>query len=331
MRGTHDQVKSIKQQGLEILFKKFKFGKGTSKYKDNKSDVCKKKIYSYQSLTTYTAGWVDFCRTMKASHYKVNGHSPRTLEEAVGFVPEYLKILENRPGYSGNEHVSVSTVKTRFYALAKVFSIKAKDYDLPKYSRDEIYRSRRPVVGDAHFSEKNNAALITFSRTVGLRNFKELQRIRGTDLLLREDGRWAIHVTGKGGLERDAGLYGSQEDIALVVKMMTDAGDELVWPHVHSNADIHSYRADYAIRVYLTYARDVGGLTKKERYDCRGSKKGIRYDRSALMKASLELGHKRVGVVANNYLYKLDEVLAADDDAHCAERTDSEFLMSEAA
>ena len=83
---------------------------------------------------------------------------------------------------------------------------------------------------------------------------------------------------------------------------MQAAGIGKVWVKVPQNADIHSYRADYASRIYLKYARPIEELPRKERYICRKDKRGVVYDRAAMLEASRALGHNRISVVGEHYL-----------------------------
>ena len=83
---------------------------------------------------------------------------------------------------------------------------------------------------------------------------------------------------------------------------MKEAGTEKVWKKIPSNADIHSYRADYATRIYLKYARTIEEIPRRERYVCRRDKKGVIYDRKAMLEASKALGHNRISVVGEHYL-----------------------------
>jgi len=78
-----------------------------------------------------------------------------------------------------------------------------------------------------------------------------------------------------------------------------------VWPKVPTNADIHSYRADYCAVIYERYARAVEEIPKRERYYCRKDLKGVVYDKWAMVVVSRVLGHNRIGVVAGNYLYSI--------------------------
>ena len=93
--------------------------------------------------------------------------------------------------------------------------------------------------------------------------------------------------------------------------------------HVHSNADIHAYRAEYATRLYKQVARDINGLRgskinytaitgkrnkdgsdiyKNAVYYCRGDQKGTALDRAAMIAASQCLGHNRESVVGEHYI-----------------------------
>ena len=87
-----------------------------------------------------------------------------------------------------------------------------------------------------------------------------------------------------------------------------------VWEHIPTNADIHSYRADYATYMYKQYARPVeelnfkhkircaDGKYKSELYICRGDERGKRLDRQAIGVISVALGHKREDTAIANYI-----------------------------
>lgn len=131
-----------------------------------------------------------------------------------------------------------------------------------------------------------------------------MQELHGTDLTA--DGL-QLHVirNTKGGRWRMAPLAGTSEEIELVQRMCQEAGDSRVWPHVPSSADIHSYRADYCKRVYLQHARSVDQIPSADKYYCRGDRKGLILDKSAMLEASRALGHNRIDVIASHYLYNL--------------------------
>ena len=70
-----------------------------------------------------------------------------------------------------------------------------------------------------------------------------------------------------------------------------------------SNYDNHSYRASYAMRMYKKYVRNLDKLPIKEKYHMRGDRAGEVFDRYAMKIVSENLGHNRITVIAQSYLY----------------------------
>jgi hypothetical protein len=115
-----------------------------------------------------------------------------------------------------------------------------------------ITQSRLETKTDAHFKESNHPEFVSFCRTFGPRKYIELTKITGSQLGYDEKaGRYYIQIyNGKGGKDRRAYLYGPKEEIEATVKLMRSvAPNEKVCPHPWKNADVHSYRHDYAQRV----------------------------------------------------------------------------------
>ena len=112
-----------------------------------------------------------------------------------------------------------------------------------------------------------------------------------------------MHRSTKGGRVRRINFVGNKDEIALCCDIMSrGSGLNKVWGKVHSGADIHSYRADYATRVYQMYARPIETLNHDEIYYCRGDRKGTWLDKNAMLMASKALGHNRISIIASNYL-----------------------------
>ena len=309
MRGKRADTHSVRYLGHQRLEDCFARGKGTSKHADKHSDpeAVRDKLYMDNTCNQYHKHWDDYCDSMRRAGYKVNGHVPRTLEEAAGYMPQYIAELEARPGARPGTTFSAWSVRSYFAAAGKVLGLSASDYALPQRRRQDITRSRGEAARDQHFSDVNNAALVEFCRATGLRNYKELQQVRGTDLRDLGDGRYAIHIHGKGGRWRDAPIYGTPEQVEAVVGRLRAAGEARCWPSVPSCADIHSYRADYAARIYTANARPLQEIPPADRYYCRGELKGYCFDRRAMMVASQALGHSRLNVIAAHYLWRLTE------------------------
>lgn len=307
MHGKRSDPKNntLLHQGYNQLEKYFDAGKGQSKYEDKLHDrqhpaepsIVAERIYSDNTLHSYRRCWKDFCDDLKGQGIKC-----KSLEDAVQHVPGYIERLAARPGQFGDA-MSAWSIRLRFAGVGKVLGLSAADYDLPARNRQDICRSREPVAQDRHFSIEKNKDLIEFCGCCGLRNKKELQEVRGKDLTVI-DGQYYIHVPqGKGGKERYVLIYGSDDQVQRVVSRMEAAGEGRVWEHVPKGADIHSYRAAYAQRLYKALERPLSEIPEEDKYYCRRDKSGVVYDRQAMLTVSQQLGHNRLSVIASHYLW----------------------------
>ena len=273
---------------------------GTSKHADKADGTAGDGIYAWSTYRTYLRHCVYFVTYCK------DEHRCRTLDQCRAYVDEWL---ESRKG------LSTYTQKLERSALCKLYRCSSADFDtkIERRTYAAVTRSREPAARDAHFSEAKNFELIEFARSTGLRR-NELQRLRGSSLV-QKDGKYFVSVTvgAKGGRDRLAPVVG---DVALVVRLMTAAGDGHVFSHIHSAADIHSYRREYAQRLYDTLARPLD-VCKKDKdfiqpghtyadqsavYYRRGELRGTWLDKRALLEVSRALGHNRICVVGEHYL-----------------------------
>ena len=204
------------------------------------------------------------------------------------------------------EHLSVYTQKMEASALVKLYGCTLEELNIHTAARQrkDITRSRNTVKRDRHFSESNHAELVAFCRATGLRR-AELKALRGTALYQDRSGYY-LHISSgsKGGRERYAPIIGDKD---LVIRLCQQAGDGKVFEKIPSGADIHSYRRDYATAIYQQHARPLEQLTAKEKYYCRGDRKGEVFDRAAMRITSNALGHGRIGVIAGHYLKEGEE------------------------
>lgn len=279
---AHKNKKSLIRQVQERLDSMLAIGE--SKYQDKKYDLTKGKIYSWTTYRSYLQQCCQFVRYCRDNHYCKN------LAGCRQYVEEWME---------SRKEISAYTQKLSASALCKLYgeSLEELGITTKRAARSEITRSRGTAKRDAHFSEQKNADFVEFCRSTGLRR-SEITKLRG-DQLLQEEGQWYIQTTGKGGRFRIIPICG---DVNLVVRKMQSAGTGKVWAKVPSCADIHSYRADYATRVYLSHARPIEDLPRKERYICRRDKVGTIYDRQAMLIASQALGHNRIDVIGQHYL-----------------------------
>lgn len=138
------------------------------------------------------------------------------------------------------------------------------------------------------------------------------------DTRLFPDAEYFVYVKrGKGGRQRLVPLCSDRESVEAVVrKMRATDRDARVWTKVPSNADIHSYRASYCCDLYKKYSRDIenipydsvnkgtGHKYQSGVYACRKDKR-LKYDKRAMLLSSKALGHNRLSIIAENYLWQL--------------------------
>lgn len=281
-KSTVQQVKEALDAQLAI---------GCSKRKDKLDGCTESRIYSWETYRVYLRHGINFAKWCKSVH------QIRDLEDCRPYAAEYIQMLTA----AGR---AASTLKLIASAIAKVYRCSTKDLNVKTAPRRraDITRSRGRKASDAHFSEKNNEDMVDFCRGTGLRNRKELQQVKGTQLELRDGLYYLIGIKGKGGKVRDVPVLPEYE--GTVVRCCIAAGDGKVWPHVSSHADIHSYRADYATAWYKRLARPVSIPARSELYICRCDRAGVVYDRIAMQQVSRFLGHNRVEVIAGHYLHE---------------------------
>lgn len=304
---SHRSKKTLNRQVYEALQKKAGFGR--SRHQDKALGLTDQYIYSYSTMRAYIKHcnyFTDWCKD-NAAIKQTLGHRPRTLEECLPYVEQWIHFQEDRD-------LSSYTIKLQKAALSKLygqpFNIRTKEHRRP-----DITRSRGDAKRDSHFSEERNQALINCCRHVGFRR-SELENCRSEDLLLK-DGQWYVRIIGKGGRYREAPVLDNDPDTLHYIRQLQGHN------YVHTGADIHSYRADYATAVYLKYARpikelqghriDYTALTGKRDRDgsrilkgaiCygRNDHKGLALDRAAMIRTSQALGHNREDVFANHYI-----------------------------
>jgi integrase len=262
---------------------------GESKFEDKKIGATADKIYSWNTYKTYLKHNIYFIQWAKENH------QIKSLDEGKKYVNEWLEMREK-------QGLSAYTVKLETSALMKLYSISSEDiYKSKARYRANINRSRGEKVRDKHFSEENHKDLVRFCRATGLRR-AELQQLRGNDLVEINGELFIAVIRGsKGGRHRNIPLT---FDKAFIEGLMRSKGEDKVFEKIPNGADIHSYRAEYATRLYKALARDVNSLPKSEKYHCRKDLKGICYDKKAMLEVSQALGHNRISVIAGHYIRK---------------------------
>lgn len=241
-------------------------------------------IYSYRTYGNYIKH-INYFLKWCEDRYKC-----KTLAQCREHVDEWLQERID----SG---LSAYTIKLESASLAKLFQESSKNFvPTPSRERGAITRSRGYVARDAGFSLEKNREIIAFCRATGLRR-AELEALKGSQLLEKADGYY-IMVKGKGGRYRESPVIGPHAE--EVAARMRSAENGKVWTKVPSHMDVHSYRSEYATAIYAAYSRSP--IPEKDRYYCRGDRKGTVMDRMAMLEASRALGHNRIDIVAGHYI-----------------------------
>ena len=285
MARNRDKTGSLTYQIKQNLDSKLCIGQ--SKQMAKIAGIQRQGIYSWSTYQSYMKQLNYFAKYCK------DKFNATTLKECWFYTDDWLQ-------HEIERGISPYTIKLDVSALSKLYNCNSTDFiQTPSRHRANIERSRLDVVRDKNFSVEKNKPLVEFCKSTGLRR-AELRVLTG-DKLVERDGKYYIHVDrgSKGGRERYAPVVG---DIENVKELMERAGTNRVFEKINSNADIHAYRSDYAVRVYQAAAREIRQLDRSERYYCRGDLKGVIYDRKAMLETSRALGHNRISVIAGHYL-----------------------------
>lgn len=287
------QKESYRKTARLRLQAMLKAGMGSKRSKDKAEADTKNKIYSKATFETYKQQFRHFADWLEKAHPEAF-----TLEDARGFVDEYLRHLIEleRSAYS------ISTAKA---AIAKIMGVEATQFiTTPPRLRADIKRSRGVAERDKHISDKKEEELARFTSATGLRR-KEMTMIRAEDLFF-ENGQAYLNVDKgtKGGKSRVAKIVGKTEaETKEIVKWIQSKEGRLFYK-LSSNYDNHYYRATYANRLYNQLKRDIADIPTQERYVMRKERAGEVYDKQAMLQVSRALGHNRISVIAQSYLYQ---------------------------
>lgn len=275
---------------------------GESKHDLKRSGEANDFIFSFGTCKTYLRECVAFVKWCRKEH------GTRDIEACKKYVKQYISNVRKQDG----SKYSAYSLATKASAIAKMYG--TQKVKTPTRRREDIKRSRRPVERDKHYSPEKHKDLEAFGNCTGLRRH-EMATLRGSQLE-QKDGKYYIHVIGnqaKGGKERYVEIVG---DISKIVQCMKSAGNDFVFKKIPSAFDEHSHRAIYAATIYKQYARDydtckrspfatVDKTYKDSIYRCRHEMSGKWFDREAMLIASKSLGHNRIDVIAQSYLYLL--------------------------
>ena len=273
------RLPSLKRQITQALINQKRFGESKHKAKQEqgvKFGQAVDGIFSYKTMKTY----LDEC--VKFGNWVKEKYGSRTLEQAKEHVGEYLERGKEKK-------LSAWTLKLQRSALRKMYQDPGlvKEVQLPDRRKENIVRSRGDAVRDKDFSEERNKDMVDFAKATGLRR-SGMSKVRVRDVFESDDGKLFVAIREKGGRYREAPVLEKYTERVREIIHGKDS-DEKIFEKIHSSADIHSYRREYAQELY----REITG----ESYDPAKDK-----DKEALRQVSEALGHSRLDVVTRNYL-----------------------------
>lgn len=300
--GKKRQKRKEKAQQKKVSYRKtarlrlqamLQAGMGSKRSKDKAEADTRNKIYSKATFETYKQQFRHFADWLDKAHPEAV-----TLEDARDFVDEYLRhlIKLERSAYS------ISTAKA---AIAKVMGVEATQFiATPPRLRADIKRSRGVAERDKHISDKKEEELARFTSATGLRR-KEMTMIKSDDLFFKNGQAYLnINKGTKGGKPRIAKIVGKTEaETKEIVKWIQSKKGRL-FNKLSSNYDNHFYRATYANRLYNQLKRDIDKIPTQDKYIMRKERAGEVYDKQAMLLISKALGHNRISVIAQSYLYQ---------------------------
>lgn len=258
------------------------------------------------SWSTYHAYDIWGRRLVKYCHEVYGCGSVDDCAEHLG---QYIKHLQK-------EGASAYTQKLARSAAAKLYGRPFPEVQTDIRHRANIKRSRHDTESLRHFSKANNADLINLCMHTGLRR-EDVTRLQGGSVWYRDGQAYITVHRSKGGKDRNVPILSNdQRTIDLI--QGTQEGRR-VFHHIHSAAPIHEYRAAYALHLYQHYLQQMGMTDSKLQnindphkvYICRRDMAGVRFWKPAMLKTSQALGHGRIDVIAQSYLYDAADSIEA--------------------
>lgn len=297
---------TIARQANHILQLQVKFGHSKHTAKVAEEHKFGERLQGIHSLRTYDkySEIVGKFISYAESYLAAEGASKYIfLQGLKPLAEEYLREREQ-------QGLSTYTLALEKCALQRIFR-ETIEYKAPPRAEAEITRSRGEAARDKHFSEEKNRDLVEVARCTGGRR-EDLSRLQRKDFFEREGRLFVKFEQSKGGRDRIS-LVLHPERIREILDRRTKDPEDRIFEKIHSGADIHSYRREYAQALYQELLKhpqlkqqlqEAYRLTATEKeYICRdGSRE--RYDKDSMSIVSQSLGHNRADTTIKSYVKK---------------------------
>jgi site-specific recombinase XerD len=308
---------SLRYQVFKRFDEKKRFGLSKKAEKDRIKQFCKENdikfrpglitgVYSTETCDTYKRHSQEFITWLINNHPEAANDLDAIPRILVG---EWL-LEQMSKGYSA------STINTKASAIAKIYGCGINEFGvaMPSCKIEDVTRSRIERQHDKEISYTRNELIINFCKATGLRRCEivgKKNRVTGRyekypltveQIVVDENGNvMLVNIIGKGGKVRDVHVLRDLADWVLKVKEDAIAlGHNVVFSHITSKIDIHSYRREYARARYKELCDDKISLEGAVKADYR-VKDGRRFDKQLLEILSKDMGHNRKSVITNSY------------------------------
>lgn len=258
-------------------------------------------IYSYQTMINYHNYCCRFVKWVRQNYPGV-----KDLAQAEQYLIPYLRSREFA------RELAPTTQKAHISGLQKLYPGAYLDYvrqcvkpDVSSYTKSRFKSSQ-----ELDKIKQKYPDMVHLLEHTGLRR-SELAKLTGRDLIKDAQGQLFIDVVrSKGGRSRLAPVIGSAEDMARIETLFRGRERHLrLFARVPKNVDTNYYRGQYAQAMYRDLERPLDELKRSDKLYRRGAHKGEVYDREAIHRVSLALGHGRAekpryDVILKNYFTK---------------------------
>jgi len=263
-------------------------------------------IHSIQTMKNYNQVSHEFIKWAKSQ----GAGNRQDLNEVIQkYGTEYLKHRES-------QNLSTQTLKRDRAALNKIMTSDKKiDYKFQSTNIHQITRSRSNKNTDnKHFNELNNSALVALAKGTGGRR-SDLKKLTPECFYEKNGNLYCRFEQSKGGKDRTV-IVRDEYRKEIENRISMTRSNERLFERIHSNADIHSYRRNYAQELYKDIIknddlkRDLADLysariepkIKSDYYITKGEDNFFKGKRDDIHLITNALGHNRLEVAVNHYL-----------------------------
>ena len=339
--GRKKPNKSLKQQAKEVLDSKLAIGQ--SKYRAKLDGTYTQHIYSWETYRSYLKHCCYFVEWAKAQPTDARlGHKPRTLEECRIFVERWLQHNIDRELSSYTIKLQLAALCKLYSCTAKDFDIQTPSRLRSKIVRSRKEAERDKMFSTEANKNIITFARCTGLRRAELAQIRssDLLMVGGKPYLLvtrgTKGGRHRLSPIVGSKKEVDLVISLCKNANGKIFKRVPSKMDVHSFRACYAKRVYNENKRDFSLykneRVVINNKKIIGTYTTKNgkksvaklrklceekgispdakglkdltsAYYCRNDMKGIVYDKLALYKASMALGHNRVNIISEHYLW----------------------------